>query len=889
MAQNGECQKAKLSLLDAAHHETRPEIQLQNHATTSKSSTISRNNIPETREFQTQSKPESEALFGQPNDRLSQDAMSAPVPTQGLSKWIDSITNSLRRRSADAAESPFDKGPSFMGETHSSRIRRGEGEDQKRKLEELALKSRRFSVGQDTAFGFREFPGQGSYNDGRLLLGRRLSEHFNKIPPRDNPSLQKDTRPSSPVVSAEQYTSPHSFRGRHVGNLGRRGSFLRGASPFSAGYSIRQEGTGMLPQETGGTKTGYYSKSSIRNQRSQSIPRPLTLIDDERNSPAISTKSPVPRWWDRSDHSSSPSETQNYNIGITESIRAEWQKRDRGFDMVDIDEHQIIKEKSGDGLNQDEPNGKKAEAMMDTIERENMENAIANTNYQGIVKKLEQRLAAAESNIKTLETQTTDDAITILNYITKNSEMQELLRAKEDRIKKLETKDSNVPVIGLKAKIWEMEEERKFTERKTVELETQNQSEREKAEKCQDELHKYEAAMLTLIDDLAAVRRAITENSAGIGEFQVVLRKGEYQSEEFISLRAELTHVIGLYVSRSSNLEEQSEKLVVKSREQEQTVKSLEGKLRRYAAIKRSDEVNDEDSTQKDSKMKILEEKQKSFEFLERQYKNLKAKIIKMDPKALNDELIELREKYTQLKDWHNLLGHDRDEWKTRAKLWEEDYQTATEHYELEKKELESVIHAIQAEEFYYIQEYHNHIPKNNPNWYEIKSLQKQIKSLEGEKKDLLEGKRTAEKRRDDAILEFKRLRAAVKAGETVTYHPATCGSNPRLSFLTDDPNSPKKVYRPKYESIQETEKRSTYLKGFKESQKALRKNEYAEEELVEKARKWAIEENYPLKRGDVEEIIRKRAWDRWDVDRYLESERATTKDRDIAQNIVKY
>jgi hypothetical protein len=818
-----------------------------------------------------------------------------------------------------------------MGETYASRIKREAAEEQKKNLEEHALKFKRPSIGQEKALEYGPSNSPGSYYDDTLPLNRRLSQQSFKVPRQDSTSPRRNSHASSTTGYAEIAGSPLGFAAL------RRRSTLRDASSRFDNRESKHEATGITPREPGDTKGSPGNILPIQARTAPSELRVLTELENlpsdvERSSGSLpkttapqlphthaginsrrqmfdTTKEHREMWKDHfeqppkhggetiKEHRTVVSSMQPWsNLGQEDastktrylenmSMGRAFQKSRQNTDI--IDDHQIVARTVEDQLQQEKLNCKKAADMIERLEVEAIECAAAVERYETMLAKLQERHKIAETKMKTLEIRNREHEAIISGYATENKQMQDLLIAAEDRIKNLETKDHDyaATISGSKVKIREMEDERAVLEMKTTKLEAGDQDKREKAERCPDERNKCKQAMLTLIEDLATVRRAVEANPAYIEGFQDILRKGDHEPEECILFRVELIQVIDHYVSKISVLEAQNEKLAVQTHEHKQAVQRLEDKLGKYVAISKSDEANGEDSTQKDSVFKILAEKQKAFEFVDRQYQNLKAMVIKLDPKALHDELIALRGKYVDLKDRHDVLALDRNEWKERCESWEYDYHSATARYELERQELQVAIHKMEAEELEYIYEYHKRLPKNDPDWFKVEALQKQVRNLEGDKKGLVKEKQNAEKKRDDAVIEFKRLRAVMNAVQTMSYRPASSPSNPLLSFLSDDPNAAKKTYTPKYESLRETEKRNAYLKGLKGRQKELRKKECIEEELVDKARKREMGAKYP-RQDEIEKLKRRCDWDRWYVADYLGSKSATKEDRDAATRI---
>ncbi|KAF2279489.1 uncharacterized protein EI97DRAFT_439827 [Westerdykella ornata] len=515
---------------------------------------------------------------------------------------------------------------------------------------------------------------------------------------------------------------------------------------------------------------------------------------------------------------------------------------------------------------------KQLKAELDAEKERNRE---SERKLEDKVNKLEGSLQEAEQ--RAIEAEKDDQlkkALEVANKMAESAQqaVEELKAAHSDLSEAQALLKTEVDTLGAEKE--RLEEELR---QRTSEKELLGQKVAEMEAKMSEEGGKYAKAMEQLLDDVSAMHGMVAENGMkSPAEFKDMFELGREGPDEAAELRIGIIELMVLYGTKASALAEEKAALEQELASRLDTITEMEQKhleelrnlqeevekqqgLAQRLASQLFAEANAEDSKQKDDWEQLYHDKEAAYRKLSDEHERLRQFTIESNAPELKNQIKVLEERLVHLNKRYKLLATQRNQFREAAANWENEYRAEHEQYQQNLRERETMIEQHEQEMRETIKQYYDHLPKNDPEWFEIDALQKQVKKLE----QLLAHKEGEvlrwQKERDTAVERFHEVRTAMEEGRYIRYAGLFADSAPRSGPRV-----------PRYESEEETRERMRKLEELRRRQNERRVREGKEERRVEEIRRDRFREvgtKYPPLRPGWKELVKKSPEERWAVE----------------------
>jgi hypothetical protein len=417
----------------------------------------------------------------------------------------------------------------------------------------------------------------------------------------------------------------------------------------------------------------------------------------------------------------------------------------------------------------------------------------------------------------------------------------------EEKSKNQEAK-SRISILEAEKKDW-------------IETATKLEAKIENLQAMQADHEKFASRIKYLEDDLSSLRGIVADDLKNIDEYHEIFRSDEDEPPELNALRSGIVDILVDYTERHDNLKEQKEhELALKEEEireiehfHQQEVKHLQNVVKRLVA-QLSDQANDEDPKQKVDWEKMYNERKTAYEKLHRDFQRVKGIAIHYDGPKLQRQNEELRQRLTALNDKYNLAIEELSHWREKAANWHQEYRTIEERSQQTAQAFEERIKHLNEDMLGYIRDYHDNLPVNNPDWWQVEALQKQVKKLQHNLELRSRETQRMREERDQAIKEFQRLREANEEGRSIRFASLLAGT------------LPKGKYTPRYEMPEEVAERMRLIRELRREQQERRATEEKDEAEIERVRRYRMGDRYPPELPEWKGVVKQTPRERWGV-----------------------
>ena len=375
-------------------------------------------------------------------------------------------------------------------------------------------------------------------------------------------------------------------------------------------------------------------------------------------------------------------------------------------------------------------------------------------------------------------------------------------------------------------------------------------------------LEEFKAEIHKLRSDIDAMQKALAANSYDIAAYKKLLEDNQNKPNELILLTHETRQLLHGYEAMLHEATEQKEILLLRLAEKEKEIETLKTSLAAEAR-KASKVANDEEDLVEDTWEQLYRDKTERYEKLEEALNKRHAQAQTKLRNNLEQKNKELLARFTQSQDEKAQLEAQIMKLQDSAANWEAEFRELKIRHNLQRDESEQEIEKLKVETSTALTEYQNEMPTNNPDWWDVTKLQRQVRDLERRLQRQVDAsiqQKEALGTSYDAYAKLKEQNSAFRQelGLDEDFQPST-----RTRRLI-------KPRRPDYESAEATAAREKILDEYREKQAGARRKREAERELIEKARKWKMGDRYPPNHPETYDAIKsKTARERWEVDQY--------------------
>ncbi|KAF2706506.1 hypothetical protein K504DRAFT_447455 [Pleomassaria siparia CBS 279.74] len=376
-----------------------------------------------------------------------------------------------------------------------------------------------------------------------------------------------------------------------------------------------------------------------------------------------------------------------------------------------------------------------------------------------------------------------------------------------------------------------------------------------------NELKEFKAAIQRLQDEIDDdSQQDMAERSAHMAEYKGQVDEDQNMPNELVRLRSGIRRVIHQYIAKFTEVSQQNTALKLDLARKETDLGNIQARLVKHL----SDEVNDGVDRNRDSWRQMYEHVAEEHSRYKGQAEAFKAKAKAAYRPDLERKNRELERRLTEVLDENARLQGRASSLQEDADNWESEFNDLRMRNSQAGAEGELEIERLRQEMNSFIQDYRDKIPDRNPDWWDVETLQIQVKDLQRQLEDQAHDSVEQKEELGIAYREYVKIKAQndsyrAELGIEADAIQAVSRSNKQRAPNHSSPeNSPEQVA-----------KRENLLNIFIAEQERAREKRVPGEELIERARKWKMGKYYPPITYGYKAVKKKSMRQRWEVDEY--------------------
>ncbi|KAF2264553.1 hypothetical protein CC78DRAFT_601502 [Lojkania enalia] len=365
-----------------------------------------------------------------------------------------------------------------------------------------------------------------------------------------------------------------------------------------------------------------------------------------------------------------------------------------------------------------------------------------------------------------------------------------------------------------------------------------------------------------LREDIAAMQAALDQNTANIEIYKELLRNSEQYPDELVKHRIKIHKLLDRYTALLLELDAQNQTL-----KGELAARQIENNK-----IDKAKEVRNEDPAA-DPEVDVYwkdeyEWKSRAYEKLQEKYQAFRQNMALNHRPFLIHDNKELKTQLAQTQDQLQATIHELGRSCEEAASWKQEHQSLLFQRIKQQTESDNTLSDVKAETVAHLEFYRSKLPKDDQKWSKIQSMEWDINDRDRQLRD-------QQKTISALRAELHRSHVAYSALE----------SDSRASLQPPDSRG---EYKSRYGSANARARHREVLFTFRQQLLERRQKSAADplQALIVKAKKEKMGRYYPVGKKNYERVRKQSAWERWDVDKYLEF--GTEEDRRLAIQLGK-
>ncbi|KAF2120905.1 hypothetical protein BDV96DRAFT_280698 [Lophiotrema nucula] len=355
-----------------------------------------------------------------------------------------------------------------------------------------------------------------------------------------------------------------------------------------------------------------------------------------------------------------------------------------------------------------------------------------------------------------------------------------------------------------------------------------------------------------LEDDIAAMQKTCTSNLKTIEAYKKLLQTTERELDELARIGAGFKAL----------LEECVKKLVQVEKEKQAGEEEIE-----RLKIALSDEIEKKGRAMRDANMteksrfeQKYEEKKLELRQLQDDFQAYRRRMAFLYKPQLAQDNERLRRRLNEAEDHIRRVQVERDEAEDNAMKWESEYHISKAEYSQRLENAHIAIDELRVEMHGYAKEYHDSLPVNNPDYWDVRELQSEV----------YDRSREIAKKQDD----IEKYKTEIRRWQ-ITYDDLIAKGVEEMAW-----ESIARDRKPRYKGRKETAERNKQIAALRKKLAEERLEREAIADLIEKAKKRQLGKHYPPRHPHYKKISDTSSWERWKVNDYLEG--APPADREL-------